>query len=102
MVKNRKKITITHCGDKLSYIAVNFIAGFMHQTHLFLCFFFSQPKGADFSDHNKLGSGVAHPGPGAGQSDVQPAEEAVRRHRGTGAGHEEILHHQRRIRAGCY
>lgn len=39
--------------------------------------FSSQPQGADLPDHNQLGSGVSHPGPRAGQSDVQPAKEAV-------------------------
>lgn len=39
--------------------------------------FCSQPEGADLSDHNQLGSGVSHPGPRAGQGDVQPAEETV-------------------------
>lgn len=37
----------------------------------------SQPEGADLTDHNQLGPGVSYPGPRAGQSDVQPAEEAV-------------------------
>lgn len=60
----------------------------------------SQPEGAHLPDHHQLGSGDPHPGPAAGQGDVQSAEEAVRRHRGAAAGHEEVIHHQRRLRAG--
>lgn len=60
----------------------------------------SQPEGAHLSDHHQLGSGDPHPGPRAGQGDVQSAEEAVRWHRGAAAGHEEVIHHQRRLGAG--
>lgn len=77
-------------------LASAFNTGFMY------CHLCSQPEGADLPDHNHLGSGVSHPGPRAGQGDVQPAKEAVWRHRGAAPRHEEILHHQCRLRAGCY
>lgn len=60
----------------------------------------SQPEGAHLADHHQLGAGDPHPGPRAGPGDVQSAEEAVRRYRGAAAGHEEVIHHQRRLGAG--
>lgn len=65
-------------------------------------FFFSQPEGADLPDDHQLGPGVPHPGSRAGPSDVQPAEAPVWLHRGAASGHEEVLHHQCCIGAGCH